>query len=305
MLANFLNKSKPINFIGVLVFFLVGVFYTVFFDGFTSDKLVKSITLTLFFLIIFFIFNFINGKNSLTFDNSYAYFLFVLLMLSMVSVLIEYTILVQTIVYLLFLRKIYSLRSSKKIIEKFFDSGFWLSILFILEPFSILFLILVYVAIYTHHKITIQSLLVPIFGFITPLIIYCTYLFWNNSLDTFTAHFIFDFIFDIQFYTQTKYFWFINSALFFTILSLLLKSIKALSINNTFRKSWIVLLTNFTIVVVFLSYIPEKKGSELVYMFLPMAIILANGVELIQKKIIKDSILYMFLVAAIIVHYFL
>ncbi|WP_397445047.1 DUF6427 family protein [Polaribacter sp. R77954] len=305
MLANFLNKSKPINFIGVLVFFLVGLFYTIFYDGFTSDKLVQSTILSLLFLTIFFVFNFINSKNNLTFDNSYAYFLFVLLTLSISSVLIEYSILIKTIIYLLFLRKIYSLRSSKKTIEKFFDSGFWLGILFIVEPFSVVFLILLYIAIYTHHKITIQSLFVPITGYITPLIIYFTYLFGVEQLDAFTADKDFNINFDVEFYAQTKYFWIVSSVLFFTILSLLIKSIKTLSINNTFKKSWIVLLTNFTIVIVFLCYLPEKNGSELIFVFLPSAIILANGIELIEKKILKDSVLYLFLIACIILHFLL
>ncbi len=305
MLANFLNKSKPINFIGMLIFFIVGLLYTIFYDGFTSGKLLKSAILILFFLSNFFVFNFINNKNSLTFDNSYAYFFFVLLMLSFSTVLIEYLILIKTFIYLLFLRKIYSLRSSKKTIEKFFDSGFWLGILFILEPFTIVFLVLIYIAIYIHNKITIQSLFVPIIGFITPLIIYFTYLYGYNKLDIFTKLFEFDFIYNIEFYRQTKYLWIINGILFFTFLSIITKSIKALSINNTFRKNWILLLINFTISFVFLSYLPDKNGSELVYIFLPTAIILANGIELIQKKIIKDSILYLFLVATIVVHYFL
>ncbi|WP_439132364.1 DUF6427 family protein [Polaribacter sp.] len=305
MLANFLNKSKPINFIGVLIFFLVGLFYTIFQDGFTSDKLVKSTILSLCFLSIFFIFNFINNKNDLTFDNSYAYFLFVLLLLSISSELIEYLILLKTFIYLLFLRKIYSLHSSRKTIEKFFDGGFWLGILFILEPFSILFLVFIYIAIYIHNKITIQSIFIPIIGFITPLIIYFTYLFGQDNLDIFTKLFEFNFIFNLEFYTQSNYLWFINSVLFFTFLSIFIKSIKALSINNTFRKNWIVLLTNFTIIFVFLAYLPEKTGSELVYIFLPTAIILANGIELIQKKIVKDSLLYLFLAATIVVHYFL
>ena len=128
MLANFLNKTKPINFIGLLIFFFLcfsfSVFFTIFYDGFTLDKLLKSGILLLLFLGVFFFYNFILSKNKLTFDNSYAYFIFTLLTVCILPELTNYKSLLLTIIYFLFLRKTYSLRSSKKVIQKLFDRGF-------------------------------------------------------------------------------------------------------------------------------------------------------------------------------------
>lgn len=300
MLANFLNKSKPINFISLLLLFLVAFLFVVFVDGYSQDTLFKSGILLILFLVIFFLFNFINSKNGLTLDNSYAYFSFVLLTICISSELLNYTTLVEVIIYFFFLRKIYSLRSSKKLLEKFFDSGFWLGILFILQPFSVLFFILIYIAIYSHNKITIHSLFIPIIGFISPLIVYFTYFFWYDNIDKFLNLFNFNIHFDIQFYNGTKYFWLINGVLVFSILAIFFKSIKALAVKNTFRKSWIVLLSNFIVALLFLIAIPVKNGSELVFMLFPTAIILANGIELIPKKIFKNVVLYLFLAVAIV-----
>ncbi|MGY8909650.1 MAG: DUF6427 family protein, partial [Flavobacteriales bacterium] len=58
--------------------------------------------------------------------------------------------------------------------------------------------------------------------------------------------------------------------------------------------------TNFIILLTFLFCIPEKNGSELIYILFPTSIILANGVELIKKKIIKNIVLYLFLIGGII-----
>ena len=309
MLANFLNKSKPINFIALLIIFSVGflnsLYFAFFTDGFTGDKLITSTILLVLFLVIFFMYNFITSKNNLTLDNSYAYFFFILLVMCILSDLIDYKALMLTVIYLLFIRKIYSLRSEKRVLEKLFDSGFWLGILFVEEPFFMLFFVLIYMASYLHKKITIHTLFVPLIGFATPLFLYFTYFFWFDKTEEFTSLFKFNLIFDIQLYAQKKYFWLLISLLFFTIMALFFKSAKAFSINDAFRKSWILLISNFTILIFFLLFLPQKNGSELVFILFPISVILANGVEMIKKKTLKNSILFLFLTGSFIVCFFL
>ncbi|MBU3011614.1 hypothetical protein KO506_09385 [Polaribacter vadi] len=304
MLANFLNKSKPINFIVFLIFFFIGfVFsiYTAFFtNAFLFDNLLKSGAILLFFLIIFFLFNFINSKNNLTFDNSYAYFLFTGLIVMILPELIGYKTLILTVIYLLFLRKIYSLHTAKRILEKLFDSGFWLGVFFVLEPLSALLFILVYVAIYVHNKITIHTLLAPIIGFLAPLLVYFAYFFWFDKIDEFTDLFNFNINFDVQFYSKIKYLWILYSTLIFAVFAIFLKSINTLSVNNKFKRSWILLIYNFFVLILFLMFLPEKNGSELIFILFPTAIILANGIELIQKNIFKNMVFYFFLVSSIV-----
>ncbi len=303
MLANFLNKSKPINFIGLLILFLIGFLFTVFsaffVDSFTSDTFIKSINLLLLFILVFFVYNFIISKNKLTHDNSFAYYFFTLLTMCFLQELMEYQTLILATIYLLFIRKLYSLRSSKKVLEKLFDSGFWLGILCILEPLTIVLFLLIYIASYLHKKITIHTLLVPIIGFITPIFLYFTYFFWFDKTEEFTNNFDFSIHFDAQFYANSKFFWVFTCLLIFTILSIFFKSIRALSVNNTFRKNWILIITNFIILLTFLFCIPEKNGSEIIYILFPTSIILANGVELINKRIFKNIVLYFFLISGL------
>lgn len=303
MLANFLSKSKPINFISLLVFFFlnfcIAIFSSFFDDGYSLDIVIKLGILALLFFTIFFIFNFINTKNNLTFDNSYAYFLFIVLVVLLLSNLINYNILVKMTVYLLFLRKIYSLKSNKKTITKLFDSGLWLGIFFILEPVFILLFILIYLSIYLHNKITIHTLFTPLMGFISPLVIFFTYNFWFDKTEEFTRLFYFDTSFSAELYVKSKYIWAIGTTFFLTIFAMILKSSKVLSVNNTFRKNWILLITNFFLLILLTILIPQKTESELVYILFPIAIILANGIELIEKKLFKDMILYFFLIGCV------
>lgn len=305
MLANFLNKSKPINFIGLLIFFFISFLFSVFNDDLSSNKLLNIFILSILFLSIFFIYNFILSKNKLTHDNSYAFFIFILLNISILSEIRDYKLLSLTIIYLLFVRKIYSLRTQKNIFEKLFDSGFWLGIFFILEPLSIFLLILIFIASYLHSKITIHTLIIPIIGFITPLIIYFSYFFWLDKVEDFTKLFNFEEILNFHFYSEIKYLRIFYCILILSIIAIIIKSIKALSVNNTFKKSWILLIYNFVILIFFLLFFPDKNGSELIFILFPVSVILANGIELIQKRIVKNLVLYILLIGSIINNFFL
>jgi hypothetical protein len=309
MLANFLNKSKPINFIGILVFFIICYLIAVisaFFDaGFSADKLLKSFILLLLFLSVFFFYNFILIKNRLTFDNSYAYFLFTLFIICILPELNTYKTLISVTIYLFFLRKLYSLRSSKKVIQKLFDSGFWLGILFILEPISILFFILIFTGISLHQKITLHTLFSPVVGFIAPLFVYFTYFFWFDKTEEFTNIFDFKMNVDIELYTKTKFIWFFVFIFIASLFSMIFKSAETIGVSNTFRRSWTLLIINFLVVLLFLALLPNKNSSEVLFLLFPASVIITNGIQLIKKNSVKNLILYGFLVGSIFFCFFL
>jgi len=214
-------------------------------------------------------------------------------------------VLILLLIYLLFLRKVYSLQSSKKVIQKLFDSGFWLGILYIIEPFSLLFSIIIFAAILLHQKITIHTLITPITGFITPLITYFAYLFWNNSIEGFTQLFYFDEINNISIYSENYIFGIFGIITLLTILSILLKSPRALSVNNAFKKSWLLLIVNAIIATAFAFIVTKKNGSEIVFLLVPSSINIANGFEVVQKKTLKYALFVLLLISTVVTFFFL
>ena len=308
MLANFLSKSKPINFIILLIFFfcfyLLTVLNAFYIDGFDIDKLLKSGVLLVLFISIFFFYNFIVSKNRLTFDNSYAIFLFMLFLCFILSNTLEYKALILLILHLLFLRKIYSLKSTKQVLQKIFDAGFLLGVSFIIEPLSIIFFILMYAGIFIHQKTTIHTILIPIVGFISPLILYFVYLFWFDKTEDFFNLFNFLDINVFLIYTGNNIIWFVGFVLLLTLLSLFIKSPKALSVSNSFKRNWILLNINLVIALVFAMLIIDKNGYEIVYLLFPTSIIIANGVEIVKSNIAKNVVFILILVG-VITHQFL
>ena len=128
MLANFFGKSKPINFIVIIGIFF-GFYSLALFTGVSFNKLsgafvFKGVGIFLFFLIIFFFSNFIVTKNNLTFDNSYAFLFLILFISFFCPEFLEIKALVLFLLHLLFLRKVYSLQSTKSVFQKLFDSRF-------------------------------------------------------------------------------------------------------------------------------------------------------------------------------------
>jgi len=304
MLANFLEKSKPINFIVYIglffCFFSLTVFSNLSSENFTWLKALENVSFLILFLIVFFFYNFIVSKNQLTFDHSYAFFYFILSCTLFTPQLLELKVLISLIIHLLFLRKIYSLRSSKKVIQKLFDSGFWLGILFILEPYNLVFFILIYASILLRKKISYHSLLTPIFGFISPLITYFAYLFWYDSTIDFMHLFAFKDINLSLNYTKSATIWIIGTILLLTFCGIFLKSPKTLSVNNSFKKSWILLIINAIIAIVFALMITEKDGSEIIFLLIPSSIIIANGFEVIEKMLVKNIVSGLLLISTIL-----
>lgn len=309
MLANFLNKSKPINFIGLSVFFAISFLALTiiqFFEvGFSFSMLFNRIFVLLIFIIVFFIFNFIVGKNNLTYDNSYGFYFFILLCVCFAPLINSNKELVSIIIYLLFIRKIYSLQSSKSMIKKLFDSGFWIGILCLIEPtYSILFL-LIYFAAYWYQKITIHTLFTPIIGFFTPIFCYFSYFFWVEKETVFYEIFTRKTIFEFSFFSDETNRIFMIVLLILTVFASVLKSSKALLINNTFKKSWSLLLVHLIIVFVLFLIQDEAKNTEIIFLLFPISLILTNGVELIQKRIFINIVLYFFLIGCLFYSFYL
>ncbi len=299
MLANFFGKSKPVNFIVLLALFLIYFSFSLF-----SKELSLNLFKELFgFIVVFSILNFILAKNQLTFDNSFAFLFFVILIGFFPDVIIINNTFYACLTILLFLRKVYSLQSQKNTLHKLFDGGLWLGISFLIEPYTALFAVLLYISIYLHQQYTYQTLLTPLIGFGSVVFLFFTYCFWYDKLNDFYLLFDWSFHYDFNLYLSPKY---LFQNLFIAVLvitAIVLKSPKALAILNTFRKNWILTIIHLIISLLIILLMSNKASSELLFVFFPVAVILANGLELYQHKWIANVLLLFFLAISIIINF--
>ncbi len=300
MLTNFFSNTKPFTSVIIIALFFCYVL-SGYFTGFINDL---NFSLVFWFLVLFGLVNFIKSRNNLTFDNSYFFLVFVILIGYFPSVINIDSFFYSNFILLVYVRRMYSLQSSKNTIKKLFDCGFWMGISVIIEPFTIVLFPLTFLSIFIHQHIDYRRLITPLLGFVTPIIIYFTYCLWYDNEQTFYNLLGFTTYYDFSIYFSFIYKFSLSILLVFTFLAFVMKTPKTLSIKNEFRRSWILVTIHLLSIIILLIIYKDRSGAELAYLIFPCAIIIANGFELIQKKWFSDLIMIGFFIGSL-VHYFI
>ncbi len=292
MLANFFGKSNPVNFIVIfsifLGFYLTNSISSISLATLNFSLVLEYILMLIFFLVFFFFFNFILSKNKLTLYNSYGFLIFVLLFGFFPDTMSSRHELFLNILVLIYLRRVYSLRSGKDLYKKIFDSGFWLGVLFLIAPKTVLFGILLFLSIWLFQKINFRTLLIPCLGFLAPVLCYVAYFFWFDQTEEFIASFFWYANYNFELFTDRSIF--IPTIVLGTLvlISILVKTPKVISISGNYRNYWILILFNLFIAITILLIQNTLHESQLILLFFPISVILTNWLESIQKPFLKN-----------------
>jgi hypothetical protein len=302
MLANFFEKTKPINSIVVgLVFCL---FY--FMSSFLSEKSAFTdggVGLGFTFFISNFAFLLLSGVviigNKISNDNLFAPF-FMVLMYALFPKALEYndTIYVLLLFVLLY-RRFSSLSNKTNSIGKLLDSGLFIGVMFLFFNWTILYLLLVYVALFLFREVTIRKLIIPIVGAIVPVLFYYTYCLIIEDFSTFYSLFEFNFIgFDEQFYEANLFQ--VVTLLVLVFFSVLFKLPRMLSVSTIEKQHYTITLFSLIIGISLFNLSSNKNGSEVLYVFIPIAIIIGQFMDVITKKWLKELVFISFIILSLI-----
>ena len=302
MIANFFQKTKPIHAIIIsglfLVYFLAAIF-VVEQPPFSFLLILKKFGLLLGFLILFFLVRFINRKNYLSEMNAYVLLILVILFGSFPKAMEMNNIFIAHFLLLFSFRRIYSVRTFKSVNQKLFDSGFWIGIAMLFFSWSAVFIILVFATAMVHKKNTTRSFLISIVGFITPLFLAFTYFFMTDDIESFYQKLTFVYSFDFDNYIELSMLIPIAVLGVLTIISLGMVSIKSASLSNDFKQSWLLIIIHFLCAGFILLMAPSKNGSEIVFLFFPMAIMITNYLQLLSRNIFKEVVVYALLIVSL------
>jgi hypothetical protein len=306
MIANFFNKTKPAT-----IFILVALLFVYYFTAtfllhsaeLSFNFLIKRISFFIFIALLLLIVNFIVKKNKLTKDNSYALLLMVFLLGTFPEAMFSSNIVFANFALMLGFRKIYSLRTGVDTKLKLFDACFWIGVAILFYSWSIFYVLLVYLGMIIHQKLTVKNLFIPIVGFVTPVIIYFTYCLYFEDAAFFYNKFNYEINLDFSSYTSLKLlipFIFLSITLLWSLLKV---TPKVVSVRNNFKFSWDVLINHLLISAVIIVLAPTKNGSELFFLIFPSAVIVANLMHLIKSKILINAVLYGFLLISVAVYF--
>jgi hypothetical protein len=306
MIANFFNKTKPVNFlvIGILLFVYYSI--SIFSSGdetYTVSFFTKFLGLFLVLFLFLLLFKFIVEKNKLTKDNSYALLLLVIVLGTFNESISNNYLIYSNLFLLLSYRKLYSLRTGLNTKMKLFDASFWVGIATIFYSWSVIYILLIYVSIVIYRKGSLKNLLIPVVGLATPIFIYFTYNFHFDNLPVFYETFNYNMNFSFVVYKDLKL---LIPALFLAVTllwSLVVVSPNIVSVSNNMKFSWNVLINHLLISTVLIVVSPLKNGSEMFFIAFPSAIIISNFIQNKKSSLFKNVMIYLYLILSVSIYY--
>ena len=282
MLTSFFGKSKPINYILLSIAITIGYLFRLLTTQDLSLSLGSLISHGLvLFLMVFavLLLDFIIRKNNVTKNNTFAILVFVLFILLVPQIYSAPKLILANIFVLLATRRILSLTTEKNTVKKIFDATMYITLASFFYGWAILFFVVLYPAIINKTKFNVTYLFIPIIGFLGITSIAVAYQFLVTDSYSWLYHWIPDRDFDISIYG--------DRGLFVTtpfLLGLLVwmggaRLTKLASLSKKERPSAITMLLITIISVGIILVKTQKNGSELFFLFAPLAAITSNYIE--------------------------
>ena len=299
MITSFFNKSRPIYFL--IVFFITFLAFSIARINRANDTLSGDLSLTqvaLLFIVYasILLLNFIVNKNRLTNNNNFEILLFSLFLLFIPQTTINADVLLSNFFVLLGLRRMVSLRTPKNIKKKLFDAAFWIAIAALFYFWSILFFVLIILSLVLYADNNIRHWIIPILGVSAVFIISCSVslVLYDSFFDIFKISP--EISYDFSNYNSIQYLIGITVLLSFGVWSSIyyLQNIKKKkkALRASFKTIILAAVIGFFIVL----QAPEKNGSEFLFLFAPISIIIANYIDIIQEKWFKEIFLAVLIV---------
>ena len=307
MISSIFEKTKPINFIIVLVFlflFYWSVHFYLLDETFTDIEIVPSIVVLTILLFSVFVVDFVVKRNKLTGTNSFAILFFTMLFVVFPETLGDSNAIFTSFFLLLAFRRLLSIKSLKNIKFKIFDAGLWICISSIFYEWSILYLLLVFAAIYIYDPKNIRNWLVLIsVAFCFFMILYGVLVlldeasFIKNHYD-FAINF--DAIFPIKWWSSLK-------LSLYAIFNMLLAFSNFIQLGKSGKGKVIIMrliALSFLIGLVVNFLVTSENTSAIMITFFPSVIFIVNYLESIKKRKFLEVLLLASILFPILVFVF-
>ncbi len=294
MISSIFGKTKPINHIIVLTFLFV-LYWIVQFVGlenkFSPQQLpFKTLVLGVLLFSVFLV-NFIAKRNKMTGPNSFAMLFYGLLMLVFTDTFADDNAIFCSFFILLATRRLISLRSLKNIKPKIFDATLWILISSLFYEWSLLFLLLVFAAIYIYEPKNVRNWLVPFSSMVAFFMIGFGMLTLVDNTVFFQEHYSFELKFDLSYFldwgNSTKLIVYILMVLIAMIISFLKLGKTGLGKIVTMRLA----VLSFLLGILMKMLVVSPGSNPLMVTFFPAAIFFTNYVETIHRQNLKEVVL--------------
>ena len=292
MITSIFEKTKSVNFIILILVFTVMYLIKIILR-IQNDQvfLIKDSLLTYFgFIVLGVLINYISKKFYVTGRNHYVLFVFLVFLLYIPSVLVDYKVTWSVIALAFVFFKLLSIKNQTRIREQLLDVSLITSFSLLFNFWNVLLIGLLYSSIILFLQKKYKFLLIPIVGFLTAQVFVYIYhvIFEINILETFSSsYFLIDF--DIQNYFDSVYhnisFALVSTYFIFFLWHILFKFKKYPAEFQNHVSLFLITILFTTLIFVFSS---NKSNNLMLYTMLPMSFIGANLIDSHKVRWVKE-----------------
>ncbi|PTM09204.1 MAG: hypothetical protein DA407_06310 [Bacteroidetes bacterium] len=302
MITRFFSTSKPIHLV-LVSFFVLGLFLVVrlgyYSERITATQILKELLLYSITVLSIFVLSFFVNKNNLTKQNSFKILFFSLFLACIPETIQHGNIIISNVFILFAIRRIISLRSNLYIKKKLFDAAFWIALASLFYFWAILFLLLVFAALIFYSIGQVNNWIIPLVGILTVVLIVISYfIIVENSFGDVYLY-IDGLSFDFSNYNQLSLIISITIILSLGIWALFFYVRKLQDKSRAYRPSFILIFIALIIGVTIVVLATNKNGSEFIFMFAPLAIILTNYIESIKETWFAEVFVWLLVITPI------
>lgn len=303
MLARFLKRSEPFNFIIFILFLLVWV-VTYVFQTETDVKwwtvFITATIVMLSFLVQLGMLSYLSQKYQLSKITDFTIWVWLMLLGVFPQVLVLNKVLWVNLILFLVFQRLLSLRNQTRVNSKLFDAGFLVGISFLVYPSSILFLLGIYVSYFIYIRIIDKKLFIPLIGFLIPIFLVYVYLETSNQSALFIS------LIELNLYpgfltNQHNVFYLSLILLLVIVFGLLFRfiSIDTFSELETERNYKFIIAQVF--IVLLLLFLDKTSIAEnLLFLFFPASILIGNGIAMVKKDVFQSLFIYLITLLALV-----
>ena len=305
MLTNFFGKSKPINFIIVSISVISWVFIKLIIEPEklnSPQALVEYSLITIGYLFLLFLLNFIVKKNRLTRVNTYPILFFSCFLFLIPPPFAEINYLLSNIFLFLALRRIWSLASEKNMERKILDASLWISLATLFYFWSIVLMVVLFISILQTGYKNLKLLWIPFIGVFTVFILATTYFSAVNDAPFWFMEIAIKAEIDFSAYNSTSL---LVTVFLFIILIIWGLLQRAFNVSKGSLKEKLHFKILFIVTVAFFVVVllnPIKNGAELLFIIGPLAIITTNLIENHRVFWVKELFIWLIVLAPIIIN---
>jgi len=264
--------------------------------GINGIELIKELSLYGITLLSIFVLSFFVNKNNLTKQNSFKILCFSLFLACMPETIQHGNIIIANVFILFAIRRIISLRSNLNIKKKLFDAAFWITLASLFYFWTILFLILVFAALIFYSIGQVNNWIIPFTGILTVVLIVVSYHIITENTFGDIFNYMDGMSFEFSSYNKLSLIISITIILSLTLWAMFFYIKKLQDKSRTYRPSFILILVALIIGITIVVIAPNKNGSEFIFMFAPLAIIMTNYIESIKDTWFAEVFVWLLVV---------